>query len=88
MYYVTLFFFFNILNLAVLFEACFLVFVSCFITACDKETRISTRQSQSGRSLPAKKSASASTSTLSKVSGTDETTSGKHVFMYCLFKHT
>ena len=61
------------------------MFVSCFVTACDKETRISTRQSQSGRSLPTKRSASASTSTLCKGSGTDKVTSGKHVFMYCLF---
>ena len=57
---------------------------SCLITAGDKESRVSTRQSQSGKSLPSKRSASVSTSTLSKGSGTDKRTlsSGKHVHVY------
>ena len=54
---------------------------SCLVTAGDKE---STRQSQCGKSLTSKRSASvgASNSTLSKGSGTDKRTSGKHACIY------
>ena len=57
---------------------------SCLVTAGDKESRVSTRQSQSGKSLPSRRSASvsASNSTLSKGSGTDKRTSGKHACIY------
>ena len=60
------------------------LFLNCFVTAGDKEDRISTRQSQSGKSLPSKSSTSMGTSTLSKGSGTDTTSGMYYVTLFFL----
>ena len=72
-------------HLIYLKDACIYFVIPCLITAGDKERGVNTRQSQSGRSLPSKRSTSASISTLSKGSGTDKRTSGKHACIYVLF---